>query len=241
MRFGFTFLLVFLSLTVGAKQWTVLTEEAPPLQFIVEGEVQGVTTELVKEVLALADINGQFEVYPWARAYDQTLKRKNTLLYSTIRTPERESLFYWVGKLGRFNLGFIHLKQNPKVSINSVKSAAKYIIGAMRDDYTHKFLLANGFTDDSLIVRSSLQELLDLLYKGKIDSFIIDSYLVCDLARQWQHDCDQLAVAYEIPELSVDVYLAANKRSTPADLEALSEAFKTVKARAKYQKGFAGH
>ena len=219
----------------------MVTEDAPPLQFVVEGEVRGVTTELVREVLKQAQINAQFEIYPWARAYDQALKRKNTLLYSTIRTPERESLFHWIGKLGRFNLGFVMLKQNTDITINSTRDARRYVIGAMRDDYTHRYLLGNGFDNDSLIIRSSLPELLDLFYKGLIDSFLVDTNLVCDLATQLGYECDQMGVAYTVPELSVDVYLAANKDSNGDDVKALRGAFNDVKARAKYQKGFAGH
>lgn len=50
-----------------------------------------------------------------------------------------------------------------------------------------------------------------------------------------------MGLAYTVPELSVDVYLAANKDSNGDDVKALRGAFNYVKAREKYQKGFAGH
>ncbi|MDF2178915.1 transporter substrate-binding domain-containing protein [Aliiglaciecola sp. CAU 1673] len=224
-----------------ATPWVAVTEDAPPLQYIVDGQVRGVTTKLVRDVLAQAKIPARFEVYPWARAFDKALKRQNTLLYSTIRTPERESQLQWIGKLGRFHLSFMALEQNTEFQINSTADAKSYVIGAMRDDYTHDYLLAHGLSDKNLVVRSSLQELLDLLYKGLIDSFVVDRYLVCDLAAQYDYDCSLMRVVYEVPELSVDVYLAANKDSEPSDLARLVEAFKTVKARPEYQKGFAGY
>lgn len=225
----------------SAHEWIAVTEDAPPLQYMVNGEVRGVSTRLVRDVLTQAGIVARFDVYPWARAMDIALKRKNTLLFSTIRTPEREQQLQWIGKLGRFHLSFLALASNTTVNIGAAPEAKSYVIGAMRDDYTHAYLLAQGFTDDHLVVRSSLQELLDLLYKGRIDAFLIDRYLVCDLAKQYGFDCAQMKVVYEVPELSVDVYLAANKDSDRADIEKLVQAFKVVKARPEYLKGFAGH
>ncbi|WP_100642500.1 substrate-binding periplasmic protein [Alteromonas facilis] len=235
--------LFFFSTHVVAQtaQWSVVTEDAPPLQFIVDGEVKGVSTRLVNDVLKQANIDADIEVYPWARAFDKALKYKNTLIFSTIRTPERESQFHWIGKIGRFHLSFMGLKQNTAFNIGSTSDAKQFVIGAMRDDFTHQYLVSNGFTNEGLVIRSSLPELMDLLYKGLIDSFLVDRNLVCDLAEHYQFDCDKMRVAYEVPELSVDVYLAANQYTDEAEIGKLRKAFEIVKQRPEYQEGFAGH
>lgn len=234
-------LMVLVPIFAHANPWLAVTENAPPLQYMLNDDVKGVSTQLVRDVLAEADLTASFEMYPWARAMDVTMKRPNTLLFSTIRNKERENNFHWIGKLGRFQLGFVGLESNSQLTIEQVGDATRYVIGAMRDDYTHQFLLSNGFTPDSLIVRSSLRELMDLLYKGRIDAFIIDRHLVCDLAQMYAFDCARLRMVYNIEALSVDVFLAANKDSSIEDVERLQSAFTEVKQRPEYRQGFAGH
>ena len=231
---------VLFSQSALAERWLAVTENAPPLQYMLDGDIKGVSTQLVRDVLEEAELSATFDMYPWARAMDVAMKRPNTLLFSTIRNSERESQFHWIGKLGRFQLGFVGLKTNLSLEIRQIEDATQYVIGAMRDDYTHQFLLGNGFTADSLIVRSSLQELMDLLYKGRIDAFIIDRHLVCDLAQMYTFDCEQLHMVYNIEALSVDVYLAANKDSSSAEIKRLQKAFLAVKQRPEYRRGFAG-
>lgn len=236
-------ILLFTALTATvsvAAQWLVVTEDAPPLQYVVKGEVRGISTKIVKEVLQLAKVQSRFEVFPWARAFDKALKKPNTLIYSTIRTPEREAQFHWIGKIGRFQLAIMGLEDNRKFNISHIEQAKGFVIGVMRDDFTHEYLNGYGFHDEDLVIRSSLLELMDLLHKGLIDGFLIDRYLVCDLAREYQYDCDRLKVALPLPELAVDVYLAANKDSDPEDLQRLSAAFQIVKAKPEFQSGFTG-
>ncbi|WP_164084646.1 substrate-binding periplasmic protein [Alteromonas flava] len=239
-RFLPLLLLYLVPLWAWSSQWLVVTEDAPPLQYVVENEVRGITTKLVKAVVKEANLNAELKVYPWARALNTTIQRENTLLYSTIRTPEREDELIWIGKLGRFHLSFMALASNQQFSIRTPAEAKSSVIGAMRHDFTHEYLRMQGFADENLVIRSSLPELIDLLYKGLIDSFVVDQYLICDLVEHYSHSCDELKVALALPELSVDVYLAANRRSEPADLARLIAAFKKVKARPEYQAGFFG-
>mgnify|MGYP000701746464 CR=1 FL=1 len=105
--------------------------------------------------------------------------------YNRIHSAGTKSVVLIFGLLNHF-LGAITILS--RLGFNQTAHQAKELLGIAKGKMeTYKdmatFLSAKRFTDDSLIVRSSLQELLDLLYKGKIDSFIIDSYLVCDLAR----------------------------------------------------------
>lgn len=239
------FLLLFALISSGTAQakekWLVVTEDAPPLQYLVDGEVYGKSTELVKEVLGTSQLIADIEVYPWARAYETAINRPNTLIYSTIRTQQRESLFHWIGKIGRFQLDFVSLSSNKEFNVDSLEDVKLSVVGTMRDDFTHDYLTSQGFSDSDLVIRSSLLELVDLLYKRRIDTFIVDRTLVCDLVIRKGLDCAEMQVALALPELGVDVYLAANRASDVKDVERLKDAFNAVKARPKYRDGFSGY
>ncbi|XOV80457.1 MAG: substrate-binding periplasmic protein [Aestuariibacter sp.] len=212
----------------AAEQWLVVTEDAPPLQYVIDGEVKGKSTEIVREVIQEAGMQAEFVVYPWARAFETARTRPNTLIYSMIRRPERESMFHWIGKIGRFQLSFVTLRENTGFSITSTAQAKQCIIGAMRDDFTHQYLNGEGFADSDLVIRSTLYELLNLLYKGRIDSFLVDQHLVGDLAEQLGFNSAEMQVAYLVPDLAVDIYLASNKHSDPETVTKLIVAFNKV-------------
>jgi len=78
---------------------TALTEQLPPLNMEMDGRVTGFSSELLDMMAADAGIPLRKQVLPWARAYDRALRHSDVILYSLVRTPERESLFRWVGPI----------------------------------------------------------------------------------------------------------------------------------------------
>lgn len=240
LRYMFLILLLG-SNSAKANEWLVVTEQAPPLQFVVNNEVAGISTEIVKAVLKQAQWDVEILIYPWARSFDTAKKRKNTLIYSMMRNAEREADFHWIGKIGHFQLGFVALSDNHDISISSLEDAKKLIIGTLRDDYTHHFLTQNHFDDKTqLLLRSELSEILDLFFKRKIDTFVVDLELLCPLAQQYGYDCDKIKMLLPIPELAGDVYLGANIDSDIEDVAHLKKAFQIIKAKPQYQHGFSG-
>lgn len=228
-RFFLAALLVipfFCSQLVFAEDWRVVTEDAPPLQYLTEDGVAGYSTDMVKALLQKVELNVEIEVMPWARGFDLVLQRKNTLIYSMIRTPQREPHFQWIGRLGHFQLSFIGLKQRKGLAIDSIEGAKKWVVGAMRDDYTHKFLQQHGFTDrEHLVVRSQLSELVDLLYKERIDTFIVDVELLRPMIKELGFEETLVTSLMDITELTGDVYLAANVKSDADMVKTMKKAF----------------
>lgn len=78
------FLFLLFPFPVYSVPIDIVTEESPPLQYFVNGKLDGRTTRIVKAVLEQAGLDGEFRVYPWARAYNIALNSKNTLIYSIL-------------------------------------------------------------------------------------------------------------------------------------------------------------
>tara|TARA_R110000850_G_scaffold33642_1_gene91505 strand:+ start:3050 stop:3793 length:744 start_codon:yes stop_codon:yes gene_type:complete len=96
-------LLALLGLAPGAHavtpQYQVVTEEWAPYNYIQDGEVTGITTEIVRAIMALTGDQFGIQVVPSQRASRMLNEQSRTIMYSMFRTPERERLYKWVGPI----------------------------------------------------------------------------------------------------------------------------------------------
>lgn len=83
----------------AAEPLQLYTEEYPPVSFSEDGEVGGMATEVVRELLRRLDEQASIQSLPWARSLQIVERTPNTALYTTIRNPHRETRFKWVGPL----------------------------------------------------------------------------------------------------------------------------------------------
>ena len=67
----------------------VVTELSPPHQTLVNGEVAGLSTQLVREIMREAGIEAKIEIYPWARTFRIASSQPNVLIYNMEGTAER--------------------------------------------------------------------------------------------------------------------------------------------------------
>ena len=107
-------LLVVLCAPVEA-QLRLLTEDAPPMSFLREGEPGGLAVEVVRALLARTGDSGQIELMPWTRALHLAQQDEDVALFSTVRTPERENRFQWVGPIVVGTTSFYSLKSRELV------------------------------------------------------------------------------------------------------------------------------
>jgi polar amino acid transport system substrate-binding protein len=77
----------------------IKTEHSFPAVMVENGEIIGYATEKVRELLRRSSIDYTIELQPWKRAYTLALTQPATCVYPTTRTPERQTLFKWVGPL----------------------------------------------------------------------------------------------------------------------------------------------
>jgi polar amino acid transport system substrate-binding protein len=94
------YLLSGLLAAASAQHLTLTTEEYPPYNMSdAKGRVSGISTQIVKALLAEAGLTHEVTVYPWARAISMARVQPHTCVYSMSRTPEREALYKWIGPL----------------------------------------------------------------------------------------------------------------------------------------------
>lgn len=173
------FIKILLSLPLGAEtqlQW--LTEHSPPGQYLdEEGKLSGVTVALIRELQRRLNEPATMALLPWGRALLLAQTQPNTALFETVRTPERESLFKWVGPLMHYHINLYGLRQRLGVNANTLALPGKLIACSYRNAAAVNDIKAFGFVEGrNLILTSQTGECLDMLIAGRIDVVAITEY-----------------------------------------------------------------
>ncbi len=219
-----------------AETLQVLTEEFPPYNYTAQGRLTGFSTEVVRAVLHEAKIDGVFQSQPWARAYETAQHADSVLIYSIARTPQRESLFKWVGMIAPTEFYLYALPQR-KLAFTQLEQAKSYQIATVNEDVGEQFLISKGF-EKGKNLQSSVRYALnyDKLKQGRVDLWIMTELVATYLVRQAGDDPAQsLARSYAIRELSNDgLYMAFGPKTPDALVERLRQALAKIKQNGSY-------
>ena len=211
---------------------TIVTEEFPPYNYQDHGEPKGLSTEVVQAVLREAGLNAQFKFLPWARAYKTAEKRKNTLIYSIARIPEREETFKWVGEIAPYRTSLYKLKSSDHIQISSLEEAAKHRVGVSIEDVIYTYLKRVGFEQLEL-VGSDVGNIRKLVGK-RIDVIAYDEVSFNHVAGELGLDITQFERALRLDELSGALYMALNGQSDEELFEKLKDALLRVHEKGIY-------
>lgn len=155
---------------------TIITEEWPPYNYSEEGELKGVSVEIMKTVLKELGRSDAIQVYPSERAKKMLDTLPNTIFFSLFRTKEREPRYKWIGPIGFDAIYFYQRKGDPR-QINSMEDARKVpLIACRQAGLVYDTLQKGGFKNLDAKAHSSQQIYFKLL-KGRSDLAISDSPL----------------------------------------------------------------
>lgn len=140
-------LILWVTSLFGAENFTILTHKYPPYQYENNGQLTGISTALVREILRRIGHPDTIKLRGWNAGYYLTQIRPKHVLFSTTRIPEREHLFKWVGPLTSFPYYFFKKKGSP-IHITRLEDAKKVSsIGTTKNYDTHLFLISKGFNN----------------------------------------------------------------------------------------------
>ncbi len=214
----------------------VLTEEFPPYNYTEQGRLTGFSTDVVRAVLQEAKLDGVFQSQPWARAYQTAQQADSVLIYSIARTPQRESLFKWVGMIAPTEFYLYALPQR-QLKLTQLEQAKSYQIATVNEDVGEQFLISKGF-EKGKNLQSSVRYALnyDKLKQGRVDLWIMTELVATYLVRQAGDDpAHSLARSYAIRELSSDgLYMAFGPKTPDALVQRLRQALATIKSNGRY-------
>ncbi len=142
-------LLGMLVTSAGATTLHLTTESAPPSSILRDGKVVGHATEKLELMMKRAGVTVDIDMLPWQRAYGLALRRPDTCVYDTTRTPEREALFKWVGPIARSDW-ILYGDAERNLKLDTLDDAKRYKIATYLGDASEHFLRARGFKVESV-------------------------------------------------------------------------------------------
>ena len=118
--------LLLLSTLSVANELKLMTEIFSPYQFKdeIDGHLIGISTEIVEAIQKEIGDTNKIKVYPWVRGNKILDKKRNTALFSMMRTKSRESKYKWVGPLDKLEIVFFKRKGS-NIILNSIDDARK--------------------------------------------------------------------------------------------------------------------
>lgn len=154
-------------------QIRIVTEEFPPYDFAGEdGRVEGLATDVVKEALSELGLSVEIEILPWARAIRLASQEPNVMLYSVVRTAEREDNFHWVGVVCEVRSFLFKLRTRTDIASSDLIQLRGYTVGVVRGWAGHTYLEENGFADLQAVAVSEFN--IKKLINGRVD--LIEDY-----------------------------------------------------------------
>jgi len=213
-------ILLTLVLCFGSVSWAgdliLMTEIFPPYQYKddVDNKLIGITTEVVEAIQKKVGDTSKVKVYPWTRGLKILETKKNSALFSMLRTDEREELYKWVGPIAKMEMVFFKKKGSP-IELASTDDARKVgKIGVTKGVGNHGVLVAQGFTNLDVISSGIDEKNIKKLVKGRIDLW--PSLVGPGLYNAKRMGFDGEIVPVGVPLFKGDFYIAFNKQTDDA-------------------------
>ncbi|MGP9800732.1 substrate-binding periplasmic protein [Rheinheimera sp. NSM] len=153
----------------------MLTEHNPPGEYLnAQGEVAGVTAELIRILQQRLNEPGTMQLMPWGRALNIARSAENTALFETVRTAEREPWFKWVGPLKHYQISLYGLKERIGDAPELNALPRHYTACNYRNSATVDELKRLGFSEgENLILTSRSGDCLEMLLLGRADLTVV--------------------------------------------------------------------
>jgi polar amino acid transport system substrate-binding protein len=210
----------------------IYTENSPPANYLASGRLQGLSVEIVREILRRHKIPDTIEMVPWARGYMLASSQPNVALFSTTRLEQREKLFKWVGPIYSQTWGF-YSRKGSGIKIKSLEGAKRVArIGTYHKDAKEQYLLAQGFRNLVSANRnlSNIRHLMD----GSIDLWISSDFNMPFLARQAGIEPDRLELVFAFKK--VQNYIAFSVQTPDALVHQWQQTLDAIKRDGTYDR-----
>ncbi|NMR26167.1 transporter substrate-binding domain-containing protein [Pseudoalteromonas sp. NEC-BIFX-2020_015] len=225
---------LFSCIGVGAEKPTVTiyTEQFPPYNFSNKGQLQGINLDIVRTLCERTELECKFELLPWIRAYSLVQKNPLSGLVSTARSPERESLFQWVGPLVSSRTYFYRLAKNNHIRPVNLAQTANYTLGLVRGDVYEELIQEIGFEKDKNLLKFAHHyEYMNLFFKNKIDLILGSEQTLDYQLQQFGHGGKEVVKLVELPVDKLQGnYLVFNKAIPPEIIERFNQELAALKA-----------
>ncbi|AJQ93693.1 TRAP-type C4-dicarboxylate transport system, periplasmic component [Gynuella sunshinyii YC6258] len=218
------------------------TENFPPYNFEENGELKGIAVDflrLVYDQTKYRDMGLKIELKTWSYGYQAAQNGPNIVLFSTVRSPQREHLFKWAGPITSDQTVALKRKQD-NISIFRAEDLNRYKVGVIRDDIGQQLAREQGVKPENMKVYSNADKLVSDLNNGYIDIWIYNLAGAYQFFKKFGYKSDDFTNIYKLSESplyfafspDVDDRVVANIQAAIDDVKHTPEFEKIIQ---KYQ------
>lgn len=157
--------------SVGLAQLNYLTEEWAPFNYQEDGNVTGISVEVLEAVFKNIGVNrsrADVRIVPLAEGFQTAQNNTSTVLFSIVRTPERELLYKWAGPFTSASF-VIYAPMSSNITISSPEDLNQYRIGVVQASIENDLLTSHGVNASQIVNGQKPEDLLRMLEEGQID------------------------------------------------------------------------
>ena len=191
----------------------LVTEEYPPVTFMLDGEPSGFVTDMVREITTRLDIPDTIKLTTWKNAYNMALLHPNVVIFSMDRTAAREDLFHWVGPVGQ-NSAILFARKGSDLTIDSMADAKEVsAIATTTEWWTEQHLTREGFTN----LHSSPEptENVRQLMNGDVQLSIFTDITIPEIVRNAGYTMDDLEPVFTVEK---NYFYVGISKGTPEEI-----------------------
>lgn len=201
----------------------LITEQLAPLNMSDDNgkTLRGVSVERIEEMMHRAGVGYQMELTAWNRAIEMAKRQSDVCVFSTARTPDRESWFKWLGPIakGEWVMYGPADKQSKIASLEQVKGTR---IGGYLGDAAAHYLEELGYP----VVESYSDDVtLKNLLAGRLD-YWVSSRGAATAIIAGGHAEGRVVPLFRVK--AVDYYLACNKQVSDDVMNSLRASLKQM-------------
>jgi len=212
----------------GLFGYSYLTEEFAPMNYIRDGELRGISVELLGIIFNRLGVDksaADIEVMDWPEAYRKTLNEENNVLFTMAKTPEREDLFRWAGPI-MSNKNVLFAKKNSNIEIDSADDLKNYRIGAVKDTASFSLLKEAGYPEEKITAADSPESALDMLDSRDIDLWATGGIAGAYYFKEKSGKPENYETVYEFEPY--EFYYAFNRETPDKIVEAFQRTLENV-------------
>lgn len=158
---------------VGLAHLQYLTEEWAPFNYQEGGVPAGISVEILEAVFRTMEVNrtrADVRIVPLAEGFLQAQGNTGTVLFSIVRSPEREPLYQWAGPFTKGSF-VVFAPVNRNITISSPADLDHYRIGAVKGSIENTLLASQGVNASQIVPGPVPGDLIRMLEEGRIDLF----------------------------------------------------------------------
>ena len=209
------------------RTFQIFTESNPPQNYLNDENVpEGSAIDIVDEISSRNNYKQPIIMTYWDNALNVLDVNPNTILFSMVRTPERENSFEWAGPICK-DITYFYMNPNNPQTINSLDDARVLnTVGVVQGWLYEAMLEDEGF--ENLVTFTTPSELHLAIINQQIEAAVLPDISINYLSEINGTGSTDLIPTYEL--IQNEVYIAFSLDSNPTLVETWQNTLEDIKS-----------